>query len=582
MRAVGWSVKGLGLVLSGFILVACGGDDDPHGADASPGTGADGSVVDASVLDGSVIDAAPDDSGPGDAAPGDDGGAAFDAAPHGDAGPGGVAIDAVVTSDGFTQIRQGVLARLIITGNQLEEIDSVALGELPATVVSTSPTEVVADLGVPHGTAPGPRALTVSGPAGSATLADAIETTVYIIAAGAAPGGHGTFQSPLQLCEEETTTARAGDTLSLLAGEHVCDFDEQLSLVGGLTVVGQGADVTIVRGGAVPFQGIDVVGTAGDPPTVFRALTVVGVPSGPNAIRVSVGGPFVADDLAIEGPGLLLLGAASATITGFAHSGPGIGIDGGLVFLDVSGSGFTSSDTGIVVGAGGAIIDDSVFDGCGVGIQVGNMAPFTSPSAQVVGCELVDSAEGIVVANASVEVTDTVIRDIEVTEPASLAGVRVIRGVLTMTGGEVSGQDQVGISVEGSSFSEGGAVAFLDDVLVVGGPIGVDVTGFPDNEQVRMRDSIVRDQTVAAVRMVADGANARADLGNGGGPGGNQLSVVSGVALLDARDERTPFDRIIDCAGLTLNGRSYAGQLVEGPASLLPDYQIIAANALQF
>jgi hypothetical protein len=87
---------------------------------------------------------------------------------------------------------------------------------------------------------------------------------------------------------------------------------------------------------------------------------------------------------------------------------------------------------------------------------------------------------------------------------------------------------------------------------------------------------------VASVRLQADGSSSTADLGNDGGPGGNQLSVVSGVALLDARPNPFEFEGTVDCRGLALNGQSYAGQLIQGPASQLPDYQIDADGELQF
>ena len=47
--------------------------------------------------------------------------------------------------------------------------------------------------------------------------------------------------------------------------------------------------------------------------------------------------------------------------------------------------------------------------------------------------------------------------------------------------------------------------------------------------------------------------------------GGNDLQVTSptGFALVDGRGDVSVFDEPIDVAGSTLNGRSYAGQLVE-------------------
>ena len=58
--------------------------------------------------------------------------------------------------------------------------------------------------------------------------------------------------------------------------------------------------------------------------------------------------------------------------------------------------------------------------------------------------------------------------------------------------------------------------------------------------------------------------------------------MVSGIALLDIREEPDEFNRTIDATGITLNGRSYAGQLIEGPASQPPDYEIRADGLIQF
>lgn len=581
-----WGAKAIGsglLCLSAIALAtACGGDGS-HDPDGSPGTTADASSPDAS----------PDAAAPPDGAPPADAGAdaGADAAPI-DAGPDGVSIDSVVTADGFTQIRQGSSAQLIITGSRLDGIDTVTVGELAATVVSAEPTEVRADITVPHGTAPGARDVTVSGPDGSATLAAAIETTFYIIAPGAAPGGRGTFQSPLHLCEDETRAAQPGDTLSLLAGAHECTATPFVSLMSGITVAGQGAAATTV-GAAGGFLGFFVSEIVDFGPTLFRDLTVVASEPSSVAISFNSRGAFIVENVVIEGPaddgaGIRIDGPEGKTVTisGLDYRGPGTGIDmpGFFATLTVSESSFSSCLRGVDIRDGQATITDSVFDGCDEGIRIGPEASSSNPpSATVRDCDLVDNVIGIVVASpGGTVVIDTTIRDPEVTEQASQRGIHVGRGTLSMTGGQVSGQDEIGIAVEGSSTTEGFANAFLDGVEVIGGPIGVNLGGFPDDENLFMRNSIIRDQTVAAVRIRADGTFSTADLGNDGGTGGNQLSVVSGVALLDARPN--PFEQFltIDCTGITLNGRSYAGQFIQGPASLLPDYQVDADGILQF
>ena len=73
----------------------------------------------------------------------------------------------------------------------------------------------------------------------------------------------------------------------------------------------------------------------------------------------------------------------------------------------------------------------------------------------------------------------------------------------------------------------------------------------------------------------------RNDLGDSGDGGGNQLSVVSGFALVDLRTDPS-FRPTIDATGTTLNGNAYAGQLIQGPTALAPDYSIVADGSIQF
>jgi hypothetical protein len=129
----------------------------------------------------------------------------------------------------------------------------------------------------------------------------------------------------------------------------------------------------------------------------------------------------------------------------------------------------------------------------------------------------------------------------------------------------ITGQGVAGIESFVSAAEVDSARVTLADVLVEGGQYGVHLHGSSEGGGLFMRSSIVRDQTVAAVSLGFARA-VRHDLN-----GNNQLSVVSGVALDDARVD--PVFGTIEAAGMTLNGRSYTG-LVEGPVENLPDYRI--------
>jgi hypothetical protein len=66
------------------------------------------------------------------------------------------------------------------------------------------------------------------------------------------------------------------------------------------------------------------------------------------------------------------------------------------------------------------------------------------------------------------------------------------------------------------------------------------------------------------------------NLGSTSGAGNNALSVKrGGFALDDARIGTQFLDRYILAVGTTLNGVSFDGQTLEGPAELAPYYRII-------
>jgi len=106
----------------------------------------------------------------------------------------------------------------------------------------------------------------------------------------------------------------------------------------------------------------------------------------------------------------------------------------------------------------------------------------------------------------------------------------------------------------------------IRDATIVGGRRGIYAHGFPDCGSLTLSSSILRDQTVASVTWDVHetcGVDLR---------GTNQLSVVSGYALEDLRND-VPFEASILANGITLNGRTYTGTVV-GPADVPPDYRI--------
>jgi hypothetical protein len=116
----------------------------------------------------------------------------------------------------------------------------------------------------------------------------------------------------------------------------------------------------------------------------------------------------------------------------------------------------------------------------------------------------------------------------------------------------------------------------VEDVTVVGGGVGIQLA----DGGLKLRRSTLSGQSVASVQLFGQAA---ADLGTAMDPGGNALAVTTGFALDDARTAPSMMTGLIQAAGTTLNGRSYAGQLLDGPASAAPDYRLASgAAAIQF
>jgi hypothetical protein len=179
--------------------------------------------------------AQPGDAGietqPSGAAPAD-GGLPAPACPAG----GEPALDSAQFAGAFVQIRQGAEDELVLTGDLLQRVTAVTVGELPATIISQDPHQLRAHLVVPHGTAPGPRPVSV-GDGSCATLDDAIEVTPVVAAATGAWSARGTFESPFFSNSSAAWDApAAGDTVLLLAGEHA--ISARLFIDAGVRVEG--------------------------------------------------------------------------------------------------------------------------------------------------------------------------------------------------------------------------------------------------------------------------------------------------------------------------------------------------------
>lgn len=547
-----------------LIVASCGDDGDSHGALG------DASVLDAAVSRdaGGAADAGGDGidagEGPADAGPSEP-----------DAAPSGMVIESIQTADGYTQVRQGSIypdgssVDLVIAGERLAGVTSVTVGEFAISVRDVTDREVRVWFPVPHAARPGPRQVTVTSPGESVAVAGAIEVTPYVVSPSASAAGHGTFQSPMTICNDQVRRSRAGDTVLLLEGAHTCSQSRIWLEEGGQIFQGQGLAVTSVGIAGDGFQGFDVRPSDPGAVTTFRDLTITSAAVGPT-IRLWDRGSLLVERVALNGPGISLGNCrdceTQATIREASFTSSQIEASG-RAQLDVFDSVFTQGGACIQTAGGQFLVANTTFERCFIGVQLEKGDPSSEAvRGQILDSVFLDNQTGINQRAGRLAVTDTSIRQTAGSSGPFDRGIYINGGELEATRVTITGHGAAGIESFVSAAEVDSARVTLADVLVEGGQYGVYLHGSSEGGGLFMRSSIVRDQTVAAVSLGFARA-VRHDLN-----GNNQLSVVSGVALDDARVD--PVFPTIEAAGTTLNGTLHTGQ-VEGPAERLPDYRIV-------
>jgi hypothetical protein len=478
-------------------------------------------------------------------------------------------ITSVATDDGFTQVRQSATAALVIRGKKLGKTTSVTVGPFSTTLDSV--TARTLRVTVFTGPTPlGPLDVTVTSPSGSITAPGAIELTPFVVSPTAVTG-HGTFQSPINLCAPELEFTGPADVVQLLAGTHRCGHP---IFVGAGTVQGDPEHATVLTGTDEGGFGMFAGGFA--PTTAIRDLTFAPplaewsiVFSGELDVqRVVDAGGILGDDNSFvtldqytyEGEGTALnLRGAQITQTTIRHCGPG-----GAIELSPSSS-----------GGAGASIDGVLVEDCDVGVSAQGV-PFGDIGVEITNSQFIAIRTAVVANHASTTIRDTVIRgDASVRAPQS--GVGLGSGLSFLSNVEITGMNG-GLGIFHGSSDNHEALVHASGLEIVGGLVGISIGGI-DN-QLTVRNSIVRDQTVAS--LLVSNVDGVTNFGTASDPGNNQLSVISGFAIDDFRFTESS-GRNIRAVGTTLNGVSFAGQTISGPAELAPFYRFAhGGSGIQF
>jgi len=500
-------------------------------------------------------------------------------------------ITAVATSDGFTQICDGCTAVVVITGDGLSGITDILLASplsfdiIVPTIVHRSDHVLRVRVEVPHGSSFDPLDLTISGRHGQATFPSAIEITPVVISPEATAGGHGTYQSPLPLCDPQVEQTANDDFLFLLAGTHTCDH--VLHLAPGVTLIGLGAGVTRVVGTGAGV-GFEFDGSMGEPRFAQLAgFTIEGEVHQPSIdVRSS--------NLAVSGVtdrgGTRVAGGSSVQIADYHFDGPGHAIDL-EVFGDVRIADTTirNAATGITVDVvrgpqpTGAFLELAAItiEHCGLGLQLGTLPRAPAVEQRLAsfaqGVHLLDNALGVLVQDGDSILFESEIRNDAAAPSPISAGIRIENGSLSVVDSQIVGHTGIGFDVDTAATGGHGTSGVVNGVIA-GGEVGVRARGFDRGTVVTLRSTIVRDQTVASVQL--DGAGTLLDVGERGPSGPNAFSVVTGFAIDDQRTAVTPVTGLSLVQGVSLNGHPHTGELLRGPLALGADIRIISPDAL--
>lgn len=466
-------------------------------------------------------------------------------------------ITSVRTDDGSRQVRQEAHVSLVIRGQGLDQTTGIIVpATFSAIVDSVTAREVHATIDT-DGSPPGLLDVTLTSPAGDATKVGALRLTPFVVSPTATTG-HGTFESPMNLCDPDLELAPG--LVVLQPGVHTCG--RLIFMNAGVTLQGDRQAPTILTGtpdGDLSFQ----IAFGSDQSTT----TVQDVTFAPPLFFESVG--VLTGDLAVERvndvAGVHVYNGGAAALDRYHFDGPGTGATLGAA--TVSHSTFRNCQEGVVAsgdGFGSVTVTDTSVTGCDTGLIS------RGGGLDVHGAQLIDNRVAVSIESDGQErsgpasrIEDSVIRDDPSTPAAPQIGIAQRGEQLTVNRVKITGV-AFGVSFfQSDSFDHAGFGG--DSLEIVGGQVGVGTGGIENSFE--LHNSTIRNQTVASISI--GGVDSFYDISN------NTLSARrGGYAIINNKRFDDIFTRYVTATGTTLNGTSFNGSVLEGPLDLPPFIKI--------
>jgi hypothetical protein len=309
-------------------------------------------------------------------------------------------------------------------------------------------------------------------------------------------------------------------------------------------------------------------------------LTIEGTIAAPS-ISVDSAGLHV-NNVDDHGGGIVVVHGNQPRVDNYLFDGPGRGMvidatDGGRlanITIQNCSEGVTLTG-GLSPGAVTTEVLGMTIKHCGLGLRLGTLpqtpgGPPPSFQGFVQDIHLIDNAIAILVQDGDSFVSNAVIEDDPTTPAVPATAVRVENGSLNLSFTQITGHT-AGLDVDTLATAGRGRVV-AGFVSIVGGDVGMRLRAFDRGTSVTFGGLDIRDQTTAALQV--DGVEILDTFGP------NTLSVLSGFAIDDRRTVIQPDRTELGLVRTTLNGHSYAGQVLRGPLSIGSDIRIASPDAV--